>query len=254
MENKHKEAPESLAQIKGLIILVVIGIIIVLLSGLVLDLVKPIVKVSEKVIEDVTKPKVELFIMTYCPYGLQMQKAYLPVMELLGKKANIDIKFVSYAMHGEKEVIENTRQYCIEQEQPEKYISYAKCFATSGDFASCLKQASVDVVKLNTCTTNTDSKFKITASFNNKATWLNGNYPVYPIYADLNTKYSVQGSPTLVINGAQATADRTPEAVKKAICAAFTTKPVECDTVLSSQGFEPGFGGSAGATQAATCN
>ena len=29
------------------------------------------------------RPKVELFVMSYCPYGLQMEKAYLPAWNLL---------------------------------------------------------------------------------------------------------------------------------------------------------------------------
>src|SRR3989338_8353212 len=67
------------------------------------------------------RPKVELFVMADCPYGLQMEKAYIPAWDLLKKKADIDVKFVSYAMHGKKEVDENTRQYCIQKEQDGKY-------------------------------------------------------------------------------------------------------------------------------------
>jgi hypothetical protein len=216
--------------------------------------VAPVIKPVVKKAVEIAGPKAELFIMSYCPYGLQMQKAYLPVMELLGKKANIDIKFVDYIMHGEKEITENTRQYCIEKEQPDKYVSYVKCFTTSGQAETCLKNTAVDETKLAACVSNTDKTFKITESFKNKSTWVSGYYPLYNIYKDLNTKYGVQGSPTLVIDGAQVNVDRTPEAIKNAICAAFTTKPIECLTQLSNQGFEAGFGGDAGATQEATCN
>ena len=94
----------------------------------------------------------------------------------------------------------------------------------------------------------------MTQLFGDKATWLSGYYSLYNVQKDLNVKYKVQGSPTLVINGAQVTVDRTPEAVKSAICATFTNKPAECATVLSNQGFQAGFGGDAGATQEATCN
>ena len=149
------------------------------------------------------KPVVELFVMSYCPYGLQMEKAYLPVMELLGKKAGMSIKFVSYAMHGEKELTENTRQYCIQKEQTTKFVAYMNCFTAKGDAASCITTAGVNAAKLNSCTAKADKDFKITEKFNDKSTWLSGTYPVYPIYDTENSKYGVQGSPTLVINGVQ---------------------------------------------------
>ena len=50
------------------------------------------------------RPKVELFVMSYCPYGLQMEKAYLPAWELLKNKADIDLKFVSYSIHPKKKI------------------------------------------------------------------------------------------------------------------------------------------------------
>src|SRR3989338_5177731 len=74
------------------------------------------------------KPKVELFVMSYCPYGTQIEKGIIPVIEALGDKIDFELKFVNYAMHGEKEVTENLRQYCIETEQGDKFLGYLKCF------------------------------------------------------------------------------------------------------------------------------
>lgn len=196
------------------------------------------------------KPKVELFVMSYCPFGLQMEKAYLPAWQLLKDKADIDIKFVSYAMHGKKEVDENTRQYCIQGEQPTKFASYLQCFFAAGqndgseaDYKSCLTKSGVNTSKLNSCMTKTDKQFGITAKFNDQGSWLSGRFPLYPIHDGLNQKYGVQGSPTLVIND-QAVNDvgRTPEAVKQAICAAFNNAPAECGQPLNSAAFDPGFG------------
>ncbi len=199
------------------------------------------------------RPKVELFVMSYCPFGLQMQKAYAPAWELLEGKADIDVKFVSYAMHELKEVEENTRQYCIEQEEPSKYIAYLKCFTTSGDYKSCMSTAAINTSKIDRCYTATDKKFGVMAEYNNKSKWLSGRFPVYPIHQKLNDTYGVQGSPTLIINGVLAEVGRTPEAVKQAICAAFTNPPVECGQPLSNLAFQPGFGAgqaaAAGATQ-----
>jgi len=214
---------------------------------------------TDDVVVNVTKsdkPKVELFIMSYCPYGLQMQKAYLPVMELLSKKADMDIKWVNYIMHDKKEIDENDRQYCIQKEQNDKYVAYAKCFTASanGDYSSCLKTAKIDENKMNACVKTTDKQFKTSEKYKDKSTWLSGYYPLYLIYDSLNTKYKVQGSPTLVINGTQVQANRTPEAVKKAICSAFKNAPSECSQTLSSSAAVAGFGAGTGAdTVGADC-
>lgn len=203
------------------------------------------------------KPKVELFVMSYCPYGLQMEKALMPAWDLLKNKADISVKFVSYIMHGKEEIDENTREYCIQKEQPSKFATYLKCFyaGVSGqapDYKSCLTQAGVNTTQLNSCVSKTDKQFGITDKFNDQSTWLSGRYPLYPIHESDNSKYGVQGSPTLVINGVEAQVGRTPEAVKSAICAAFNNTPAECNNVLSNLSFQPGFGLAQGAAAGAT--
>ncbi len=197
------------------------------------------------------KPQVELFIMSYCPYGLQMQKAFLPAWEILKDKADFSVKFVSYAMHDLKEVEENTRQYCIETEQASKYIAYANCFTVSGNYQSCLSSVGVNASKLNSCTEKTNKKFGILDKYNDKSTWLSGRYPVYPIHQDLNNQYGVQGSPTLIINGAPVEAGRSPEAVRQVVCAAFNNAPSECSKALNSASASPGFGAGTDNTGAA---
>jgi hypothetical protein len=199
------------------------------------------------------KPVLDVFIMSYCPYGLQMQKAVLPVMSLLGNKADINIRWVSYAMHGKQEVDENTVQYCIEKDFPDKYIAYANCFTASGDSTSCVQQAVIDSAALSACVAQADARFNITGLYNDQSTWSGGRYPPYMVdYAD-NAKYGVQGSPTTVLNGKVTSLNRSPEDVKKAVCCAFNVKPAECDTVLSTAAASPGIGGGTGAANSASC-
>jgi len=201
------------------------------------------------------RPIVELFVMSYCPYGLQMEKAFLPAMELLKGKADLSIKFVSYAMHDLKEVAENTRQYCIETEQADKFIPYMECFTGKDDYKGCLATVGVNEGKMNTCVNATNKKYGTIDKYNDQKTWLNGRFPVYPVHQDLNDKYGVQGSPTLIINGVESSAGRTPEAVKQAICVAFNNQPGECQTTLDTAATSPGFGVSTGgnATAGAAC-
>lgn len=196
------------------------------------------------------KPKVELFVMSYCPFGLQMQKAYLPVMELLQDEAEMDIKFVSYIMHEKQEIDENTRQYCIQKEQNGKFIDYLKCFTGKDDYKGCLKASGVNEASMNACIAKADKDFGISVKYEDRTSWLNGRFPVYPIHADLNQKYSVQGSPTLIVNGVEVSSARNPEAVKQLVCASFNNPPDLCEQVLSAAPASSGFGTGVGTDNA----
>ncbi|HDJ96441.1 MAG TPA: hypothetical protein ENG45_00005, partial [Candidatus Aenigmarchaeota archaeon] len=186
------------------------------------------------------KADVKLFVMSFCPFGLQAEKALLPVMKLLKDKADISIHFVYYAMHGEKEVYENLRQFCIQKEQKEKFYDYLLCFVQSGDAEKCIGEAGIDASKLRACMDDTDKRYGITENLNNRSTWYNGRFPRFDIDLDLNKKYNVQGSPTLVINDKVVRVTRSPEAFKEAICSGFNTPPEECNEKLSTKQASPG--------------
>ncbi len=187
------------------------------------------------------RPKVNLFVMSYCPYGLQMEKAMLPVMKLLGSEADISINWVQYAMHGKKEIDENTRQYCIQKEQGDKYLDYLTCFVQSGDAQKCISEAGIDENSLQSCIERTDEEFNITGFYEDRSTYL-GRFPQYPVDAKMAQQYGVRGSPTLIINGQQVSVNRSPEDVKKVICSAFNNPPEECNQTLSSSAESPGIG------------
>ncbi len=184
------------------------------------------------------KPKVEVFIMSYCPFGLQMEKAVVPVMETLGDKADIEIKWVSYLMHGDKERDENTRQYCIQKEEKDKFTDYFRCFSPEGDWEGCLDTVGIDKAKLDACIEATNTEFTIMEDFENPE----GNFPLYRVQETENTKYGVRGSPTTVINGVVASISRSQQAVLDAVCAAFNNPPEECNTKLSATGEASGLG------------
>lgn len=202
-------------------------------------------------------PTVEAFIMSECPYGLQMQKALLPVMELLGENADIEVKWVSYLMHGEKERDENTRQYCIQKEQPERYAEYARCYLEKSNSATCQQEAGIDTAALNACVDAANEEFNIMTSWNDRSSWLSGRYAQYNVHKAENEQYGVRGSPTLIINGEKVSVSRSPEAVKQAICDTYDNPPKECSATLSSNQEAPGHGApgvNTGAVAAAAAN
>ncbi len=196
------------------------------------------------------KPKVDLFVMAYCPYGTQMEKGILPVVKLLGDKIDFNIKFVYYSMHtSEGEVPEELRQYCIETEQNSKYLNYLKCFLEAGDTKGCLSKTNIDESNLSSCVATTDKKFNVMANLNDKSSWLNGRFPRFDIYKAENEKYKVAGSPTLIVNGVQASSGRDSSSLMKTICSAFKVAPSECNTKFTAGTPSPGFGFGTATTQ-----
>jgi hypothetical protein len=195
------------------------------------------------VVPQTDKPKVELFVMSHCPYGTQIEKGIIPVVEALGSNIDFQLKFVNYTMHGDKENTEEVNQYCINKEEPTKFFSYLKCFLEAGDSAACLTKASIDQTKLKTCAEATAKNFKVSGTD-------------FSIYEAENTKYGVQGSPTLIINGVEPNSSRDSAGLAKNICAAFTKgkQPAACANNFSNATPAPGFGtGTSGTASSASC-
>ncbi len=201
----------------------------------------PAAPVTPENLTKTDKPTVELFVMSYCPYGVQMEKAILPVVATLGSAIDFEIKFVDYAMHGKKEVDENLRQYCLEKNNQTEYLSYLECFLADGDSGRCLTATGIATSTLDACMAATDEEYGINAAYEDKSTW-RGNYPSFATNAVDAKKYSVSGSPTLVINGSKLTINRSPQSLLEAICGAFTAEPAECLTTLPLEPASAGFG------------
>lgn len=208
------------------------------------------------------KPNVKLFVMSYCPYGTQIEKGILPAVAALGNKINFTLEFVNYSMHNDratgdrKELDENLRQYCIQKLQPTKLAAYLTCFLKTGKGteAACMTQSGVTATPVNSCMTQADTQFNVTKDFNDESSY-KGQFPMFEVNADDNTKYSVGGSPTLVINDTTANAaGRDSASLLKTICSAFNTEPKECQAQLSSTAPAAGFGDAAGAATASNAS
>lgn len=239
---------------------------------------------ATKEVKKSDKPEVKLFVMSFCPFGLQAEKAILPAMQLLKDKADIGIYYVNYVMHGKKEADQNIRQYCIEKEQNDKFNPYLTCFATydvsacqkaaaalkdaaaaqaaaeacyNPAHSTCASKAGIDTAKLEACYSKTFSELKLSANAKDYEYSQEKGFPAFALHDELNKQFSVQGSPTLVINGGEVqNVTRSPEGFKTAICNAFNNKPAECDQKLSESAASAGMGPNTGAAASsnASCN
>ncbi len=170
------------------------------------------------------KPKVELFVMSLCPYALQAEKGMIPAIEALGSKVDFKIRFMHYILEGAKEDEENTRQLCIREEQNTKFTPYLKCYLNSGNSETCISTTGIDSTKLANCMKNKGSQYYLNDS-------------------TLSKSYGIEASPTLIINGKKG--EFSPRSAKNAlaiICSAFTTQPAECNQELSSDNPTAAFG------------
>jgi len=221
------------------------------------DITPPNQPTLQEVSNKTEKPVIELFVMSHCPYGTQMEKAIIPALKTLGNSVDFQLKFVDYAMHEKVELDEQLNEYCIQKNEPTKLISYLECFLEDGNTSECLDRSGINREILETCAQSTDDEFAVTKSFEDKTTWKSGSFPVFAIHAKENEKYGVRGSPTLIINEEIIqVSSRTPNVLLKTICTAFIETPSECETTLSEEVPIPGFGWEVTetASSSATCN
>ncbi|MDD4409873.1 MAG: peptidoglycan-binding domain-containing protein [Candidatus Pacebacteria bacterium] len=204
-------------------------------------------------IKKTDKPQVELFVMSHCPYGAQIEKGIIPAIEALGSNVDFQLKFCNYSMHGEAELKEQLNQYCIQKEQKDKLLSYLKCFLKDGNSDQCIISTSIDKVKLSACISSADKEFKVLDNFKNNVGYVS-EFPGFDVFKEDNLKYGVQGSPTLVINGVQSSSGRDSNSLLKTICSGFNNSPEVCTSTLSTDNPVPGFGdGTSGQGTAGGC-
>ncbi|MYK20285.1 hypothetical protein F4055_19315 [Candidatus Poribacteria bacterium] len=114
------------------------------------------------------KPEVELFVMSYCPYGVQAEQELLPFFEKYGDTIDFKLRFIVNvnqketsekngsgkieftSLHGEPELIENKRQMVIAELYPDKLFDYLLCRADhlKEAWVNCAKDVGLDVGRI----------------------------------------------------------------------------------------------------------
>ncbi len=197
---------------------------------------------TETNIPKTDKPNVKMFVMAFCPYGQQAEAGLGPAIEAIGlDKITFEPHFVIYSnyqgggpnycfdnaslycsMHGISELREDIRQMVIWKYYPDKWWAY------------------VNKIDSDTSTSTVESKWKdiatsvglnpadIQQKFDSEALTLLANE------AALNAKYSVSGSPTILMNDVDYSGGRAPANFQSSICGAFNAPPAGCSSVVNS--------------------
>ncbi|MBU3896101.1 hypothetical protein KKG36_02200 [Patescibacteria group bacterium] len=174
-------------------------------------------------------PVVEAFVVSQCPYGLQMQRiASKFLIDEPTAANNVKIRYLGsisggkiVAMHGEGEAQENLKQICL-REETDDYWKYLSCYMQADESDKCLASIGVDKLALNSCMTDPSRGLAYAQVDFNKADSL-----------------EIGGSPTLVIDGKVVDefsfGGRTENALKEILCCASSNQPGFCSTALSTE-------------------
>ncbi|RKU12676.1 hypothetical protein C6502_05510 [Candidatus Poribacteria bacterium] len=110
------------------------------------------------------KPTLELFVMSYCPYGVQAEEKIIPIVKKFGDKIDFKLQFIAQekeepsaqditpftSLHGYPEVAENIRQLLIAREYPDQYLDYILCRGKKLDksWEECAEKLGIDIAKI----------------------------------------------------------------------------------------------------------
>jgi hypothetical protein len=191
------------------------------------------------------KPEVDLYVMSFCPYGNQAEDTLKSVYILLKDKVNFNFHYIVSvegdkitSLHGQPEVDQDEREACVLKNYGKgRWLDFAtyinKNCGTVQLAGACweagAKSLAIDTAKISACVASEGTALMKTE-------------------AEISASAGASGSPTLIINGQTSQAAYqygNSEAYKKAICDAFNTAPEECSKTLSAE-TSPTQGGSCG--------
>ena len=197
-------------------------------------------------------PMLEVYVVSQCPYGLQIQRAMAEAVANAPELANyIKVRYIGStdgktieSMHGEEEATENLRQICIREEQSAKYWEYTSCYMKAGDSASCLSSTGVDTGKVTACMSDTTRG----------VAYASEDFAL----ADSN---SVSGSPTLMLGNANVDESgfggRSADAIKQIVCCASNSEAGFCsqtlNTAAAASSFSENYAGTGTTSSSADC-
>jgi 2-hydroxychromene-2-carboxylate isomerase len=168
------------------------------------------------------KVEVELFVMSQCPFALQVEQALAPVLGELGGSVDLHLDFIGdrkdgrlNSMHGDTEVEGDKLQLCALRHFKDRALGFINCMNRDNreipaNWEGCAESLGLDKRRLQACA-GAEATELLAASF------------------DKASRLGVRGSPTLLIAGKPYNGARSALAFKRALCAAFMgARPAAC--------------------------
>ena len=177
------------------------------------------------------KPKVELFVMSFCPYGNRAEDTMYPVYELLKDKVDLKVHYIVNvqgntisSLHGQPETDQNIREVCVKRDYGMdafwKFMTYVNenCGRDGSCWEDAAKEAGADAAKVKEC-------------------FDKDGFELMRAEAGATRQAGASGSPTMLINGVKSSSVYqygNPELYKQTICSAFNEPPEECSETLGA--------------------
>lgn len=186
------------------------------------------------------KVKLDLYVMSLCPFGVQAENGILPAVKKLDKHVDLGLYFIGgqspnppglptyTALHGQPEVDENIRQVCAMKLYPGKWMDYVlernKNYRQP-EWTAAAKAAGLDPAKVEDCAKGPQG-----------SAW-------YSKSLSVSEARGASGSPTIDIAGKPYTRGRGEAAVTAALCDAIkaggSAEPALCAQARADAAKEP---------------
>lgn len=192
------------------------------------------------------KPRLDYFVMSFCPYGNPAEEAAEKIYSLLGDKVEIVPHYILSvnddkvsSLHGTQEANQDIRELCaLDLFGLRKFFDFViatnnKCNSQNAD--TCWEGAAKDAGL-------TDSEIaQIKNCFDNRGLEIakeqeNLNSELYTLYN--GNLVNPSASPTFLINGQTYSGSRDANSIKEQLCNLFndSDKPSECSETIESSG------------------
>ncbi len=159
------------------------------------------------------KVKVEFYVMSQCPYGVQVEEAIKPVLDQIGPYVDFHLDFIANdlgngnfrSLHGQAEVEGNIVQLCAFKHNPDLAMEMVSCMNQNSrgipsNWEKCASDKGLDVESIRTCYEGGEGAGLLSSS------------------VVRSQSVGAQGSPTMFINGKPYSGERSAYAFKQAIC------------------------------------
>jgi 2-hydroxychromene-2-carboxylate isomerase len=171
------------------------------------------------------KARLEFYVMSQCPYGIQVLDAIAPVLKKMGGSVDFSVDYIGQAtgdtfnsLHGQGEVDEDIRELCAIKNYPEnyKFMEYIVCRdrdIRGTGWEKCASDNGMDAAKIKSCSEGAEGKELLKASFAKAS------------------KAGATGSPTMMINGQAYRGGRKDTDFMTALCGATGGKASACGDI-----------------------
>jgi predicted DsbA family dithiol-disulfide isomerase len=169
--------------------------------------------------------KVQLFVMSKCPYAVKAETSLLPALERFGGEVELELQYIGTvkpdlslsSMHGSEEVIGDIDQLCAAKLSPEAFPKFLACVnedwqSIPSNTLECAGKTGIDGRALRECRDGETGKRLLLESFGK------------------SEDAGAQGSPTIKIGGTEYEGPRSSSAFALTICdsVAAGSKPELC--------------------------